>query len=213
MRCRHRPHHPISDHSERAHVLAVPKSQFTVGCPRIDGLFAQAPPEAWEKVSCGDGAKGPRLYHWAAVRLPAVAEFDYQGEVPHRMRWALGRRSIRKPDAPPARTGAHPRERRFPGSGTSPPLPDRPRPRKRPETTDPATPDVPRRRGRAGPPLAEKAIPAGGKGVVRFSTHGHFRLMIILRQPRSFTVHRKNHSFPRLRETSGTCRRKARRVM
>ncbi|WP_328765009.1 IS701 family transposase [Streptomyces sp. NBC_00272] len=80
------------------YVLAVPKSQFTAGCPRIDGLFAQAPAEAWEKISCGDGAKGPRVYHWAAVRLPAVAEFDYQGEVPHRMRWALARRSIRKPD-------------------------------------------------------------------------------------------------------------------
>ncbi|WP_405754165.1 IS701 family transposase [Streptomyces sp. NBC_00073] len=80
------------------YVLAVPKSQFTAGCPRIDGLFAQAPAEAGEKISCGDGAKGPRVYHWAAVRLPAVAEFDYQGEVPHRMRWALARRSIRKPD-------------------------------------------------------------------------------------------------------------------
>jgi SRSO17 transposase len=80
------------------YVLAVPKSQFTVGCPRIDGLFAQAPAEAWEKISCGNGAKGPRVYHWAAVRLPAVAEFDYQGEVPHRMRWALARRSISKPD-------------------------------------------------------------------------------------------------------------------
>ncbi|MFG2241638.1 hypothetical protein [Streptomyces sp. NPDC048734] len=32
------------------------------------------------------------------MRLPAVAEFDYQGEVPHRMRWALARRSISKPD-------------------------------------------------------------------------------------------------------------------
>ena len=79
-------------------LLAVPKFQFTVGCPRIEGLFAQAPAEAWEKISCGDGARSPRLYSWAAVRLPAVAEFDYQGEVPHRMRWALARRSISKPD-------------------------------------------------------------------------------------------------------------------
>ncbi|MDX3784373.1 hypothetical protein PV757_47775 [Streptomyces europaeiscabiei] len=39
-----------------------------------------------------------RVYHWAAVRLPAVAEFDHQGEVPHRMRWALARHSISKPD-------------------------------------------------------------------------------------------------------------------
>ncbi|MFF1651187.1 IS701 family transposase [Streptomyces sp. NPDC058240] len=88
----------LLEQSGVGYVLAVPKSQFTVGCPRIEGLFAQAPDEAWEKISCGNGAKGPRVYHWAAVRLPAVAEFDYQGEVPHRMRWALARRSIRKPD-------------------------------------------------------------------------------------------------------------------
>jgi SRSO17 transposase len=88
----------LLEQSGTGYVLAVPKSQFSVGCSRIEGLFAQAPDEAWEKVSCGDGAKGPRVYHWAAVRLPAVAEFDYQGEVPHRMRWALARRSISKPD-------------------------------------------------------------------------------------------------------------------
>lgn len=88
----------LLEQSGIGYVLAVPKSQFTVGCPRIEDLFAQAPAEAWEKRSCGDGAKGPRVYHWAAVRLPAVAEFDYQGEVPHRMRWAMARRSIGKPD-------------------------------------------------------------------------------------------------------------------
>ncbi|MET7684505.1 IS701 family transposase [Streptomyces sp. NPDC005423] len=88
----------LLEQSGVGYVLAVPKSQFSVGCSRIEGLFTQAPDEAWEKISCGDGAKGPRVYHWAAVRLPAVAEFDYQGEVPHRMRWALARRSISKPD-------------------------------------------------------------------------------------------------------------------
>ncbi|MEU5369925.1 IS701 family transposase [Streptomyces sp. NPDC005951] len=88
----------LLEQSGVGYVLAVPKSQFSVGCSRIEGLFAQAPAEAWEKISCGDGAKGPRVYHWAAVRLPAVAEFDYQGEFPHRMRWALARRSISKPD-------------------------------------------------------------------------------------------------------------------
>ncbi|GAA3773323.1 hypothetical protein ACFQ0G_42895 [Streptomyces chiangmaiensis] len=43
------------------------------------------------------GAEGPRLYHWAALELPTVAEFDYQGEVPVRRRWALARRSLSKP--------------------------------------------------------------------------------------------------------------------
>jgi hypothetical protein len=32
------------------------------------------------------------------VRSPAVAEFDYQGEVPYRLRWTLVGRSISKPD-------------------------------------------------------------------------------------------------------------------
>jgi len=88
----------LLEQSGVGYVLAVPKSRSTVGCPRIDALFAQAPAQAWEKLSCGDGAKGPRVYHWAAVRLPALAEFDYQGEVPHRMRWAPARRSISRPD-------------------------------------------------------------------------------------------------------------------
>ncbi|WPB87789.1 hypothetical protein R8789_00180 [Streptomyces malaysiensis] len=58
-----------------SYVFAVPKSQHVFG-PRIDCLFAQAPDEVWEPVSCGDGAKGPRLCHWAAHELRAVAEFD-----------------------------------------------------------------------------------------------------------------------------------------
>ncbi|WP_409062522.1 transposase [Streptomyces sp. SYP-A7185] len=88
----------LLEQSGVGYVLAVPKSQFAVGCPRIDHLFAQAPAEAWQKLSCGEGAKGPRIYHWAAVRLPAVEEFDYQGDVPFRMRWALARRSLSRPD-------------------------------------------------------------------------------------------------------------------
>ncbi|WP_370685172.1 IS701 family transposase [Streptomyces sp. MnatMP-M27] len=80
------------------YVVAVPKSQFTVGCPRIDHLFAQAPPDAWERRSCGQGAKGLRMYDWAAIQLPAVAEFGYQGEELTRRRWALARRSLSKPD-------------------------------------------------------------------------------------------------------------------
>ncbi|GAB3949324.1 hypothetical protein GCM10028832_01370 [Streptomyces sparsus] len=80
-----------------ATVLAVPKSVFSVGCSPIEVLFTQAPGGAWEKMSCGDGREGPRVCHWAAVRLSTVIQFDYQGEVSHRMWWALALRSIRKP--------------------------------------------------------------------------------------------------------------------
>lgn len=78
------------------YVLAVPKSQQVPRYGRIDHLFTQAPDEAWEKRSCGDGAKGPRVYHWAAVQLPVIGDFD--GEHPHHHRWALARRSISRPD-------------------------------------------------------------------------------------------------------------------
>lgn len=45
----------LLEQSGVGYVLAVPKSQFSVGCSRIESLFAQAPDDAWEKVSCGDG--------------------------------------------------------------------------------------------------------------------------------------------------------------
>jgi SRSO17 transposase len=87
----------LLEQSGLGYVLAVPKSQQVFG-PRIDHLFTQAPDEAWEPISCGEGAKGPRLYHWAALELPTVTEFDYQGQTPVRRRWALARRSLRKPE-------------------------------------------------------------------------------------------------------------------
>ncbi|MFJ4980410.1 IS701 family transposase [Streptomyces coeruleorubidus] len=78
------------------YVLAVPKSQPVPRFGRVDHLFSQAPDEAWERRSCGDGAKGPRVYHWAAVQLSAIEDFD--GERPTHQRWALARRSINRPD-------------------------------------------------------------------------------------------------------------------
>jgi SRSO17 transposase len=74
----------------------VPKSQQVYG-PRIeDRILREAPPEAWERLSAGPGAKGERYYDWAAARLPAVWEFD--GDEPTRQRWMLARRSFHKPD-------------------------------------------------------------------------------------------------------------------
>jgi SRSO17 transposase len=80
------------------YVLAVPKSQFSLAGPRIDTVFEQAPDQAWERRSCGAGAKGQREYDWAAVQLRPVAEHDYQDGVLIRRRWALARRSVSRPD-------------------------------------------------------------------------------------------------------------------
>ncbi|GAB2473909.1 IS701 family transposase [Streptomyces incanus] len=81
--------------AQLAYVVAVPKSQQVNG-PRIDHLIGQAPPEAWQRLSAGQGAKGERFYDWAAARLPAVAQSD--DDEPTRQRWMLARRSISKPD-------------------------------------------------------------------------------------------------------------------
>ena len=51
------------------YVVAVPKSQqikSLAGFWRIDQLIEEAPADAWQTLSSGDGAKGPRVYDWAA---------------------------------------------------------------------------------------------------------------------------------------------------
>lgn len=81
------------------YVLAVPKSQqikFLACIGRIDELIDQAPEEAWQRLSAGDGAKGPRVYDWAAAQLPIIMIFD--GEEPTHHRWVLARRSVARPN-------------------------------------------------------------------------------------------------------------------
>ncbi len=87
------------EESGLGYVVAAPKSQQVkslAGCWRIDQLISDAPDNAWERLSCGDGAKGPRVFDRAAAMLPAVPFFD-GGEPSHR-RWVLARRSIARPD-------------------------------------------------------------------------------------------------------------------
>ncbi|MFH9402603.1 IS701 family transposase [Streptomyces sp. NPDC017638] len=79
------------------YVLAVPKSQqLHAPFGRIDQAIADAADQAWERRSCGDDAKGSRLYDWAAARLPVIAVFD--GDRPTHQRWVLARRSPARPE-------------------------------------------------------------------------------------------------------------------
>ncbi|GHE29239.1 hypothetical protein GCM10017771_44840 [Streptomyces capitiformicae] len=78
------------------YVLAVPKSQHVHAIGRIDFAITQAPEDAWERHSCEAGAKGPRVYDWAAARLPAIDDFD--GDAPTHDRWVPARRSPARPD-------------------------------------------------------------------------------------------------------------------
>ena len=55
-------------------------------------MIADLPAETWTPLSAGEGAKGPRLYHWA--RLP----LKYQAGQGFSL-WFLARRSLRDPGA------------------------------------------------------------------------------------------------------------------
>jgi SRSO17 transposase len=75
------------------YVVAVPCSQAipgSAGTSRADVLAAHAPGQAWKRRSCGQGAKGPRLYDWAVASLPA----DEYTTPPGWRRWLLVRRSL-----------------------------------------------------------------------------------------------------------------------
>ena len=94
------------------------------------------PDEAWERLSCGDGAKGPRVYDWAAAQLPAIADFD--GERPPIDRWVLARRSITSPTRSPTTSPTPRRHRRRRAGARSPGAAGRSRSASRPRRTSAA---------------------------------------------------------------------------
>jgi SRSO17 transposase len=58
---------------------------------RVKALAASAPAQAWQRLSAGDGAKGPRVYDWACVRINCPQPDEFQ-------RWLLVRRSVSDPE-------------------------------------------------------------------------------------------------------------------
>jgi SRSO17 transposase len=55
---------------QAGYVMAVPCSEMIAtpaGRKRADALAALVPGGAWQRLSCADGSKGPRLYDWALV--------------------------------------------------------------------------------------------------------------------------------------------------
>jgi len=76
-----------------SYVLAIKRNDTLTtpeGEQRADALIAALPARAWQRLSAGAGAHGPREYHWArsAVRAP------WQ---PGRGYWLLARRSLADP--------------------------------------------------------------------------------------------------------------------
>jgi SRSO17 transposase len=78
-------------------VLAVPSNEHVWvidGEERWEGtvsaVAATLPTEAWQRISCGEGTKGPRLYDWAWVRVAGLVRAGWG-------HWLLTRRSLSDP--------------------------------------------------------------------------------------------------------------------
>jgi SRSO17 transposase len=75
------------------YVVAVASNQAvpgSAGTSRADVLAAHAPPQAWKRRSCGQGAKGPRIFDWAVATLPDSGD----GAPPGWSRHLLARRAL-----------------------------------------------------------------------------------------------------------------------
>ncbi len=85
------------EREEIPHVLAVKRSEKLWALMekgprqvRADRLASQVEETGWIRCSAGDGAKGPRVYDWAAVGIRPLRESG-------RGHWLLVRRSVAKP--------------------------------------------------------------------------------------------------------------------
>jgi SRSO17 transposase len=93
------------EEQELFHVMAVSSGQHVwVGFQqlRIKGLLKEIPDNAWQVVSAGEGAKGPRLYAWALLPLTSIM-IEHQ-------RWLLVRRNLDKPEEMAYYVGFAPRQ-------------------------------------------------------------------------------------------------------
>ena len=67
------------------YVMAVACSEMiatAAGARRADGLAALVPAAGWQRLSCADGSKGPRLHDWALIDTASPGH------------WLLARRSL-----------------------------------------------------------------------------------------------------------------------
>jgi SRSO17 transposase len=93
-------HYRLRAHLEERgmpYVLAVPVSQRVIAQldskvveRRADQLISTVSPQSWKKISAGNGAKGPRLYHWARAPIRPLEDTG-NGY------WLLARRSLADP--------------------------------------------------------------------------------------------------------------------
>jgi len=77
-----------------AHVVAVPMNAMVVSMEltkvRVDRLIADLDETDWQRLSCGDGLRGPRVSDWVVVDIRPLRDPLYG-------HWLLARRSIADP--------------------------------------------------------------------------------------------------------------------
>jgi hypothetical protein len=76
-----------------SYLLAIKRNDtltMTGGGQRADELIAAVPARAWQRLSAGAGAHGPREFHWARVPVQTRPR-------PGRGHWLLARRSLSDP--------------------------------------------------------------------------------------------------------------------
>ncbi|WP_081789961.1 IS701 family transposase [Kutzneria albida] len=76
------------------HVVAVPKSAMVVSMDlmkvRVHRVIAELADSAWQRLSCGDGVRGPRVSDWAAAEIRPLRRQGWG-------HWLLARRSVSDP--------------------------------------------------------------------------------------------------------------------
>lgn len=78
----------------RAYVLSVSGNEYVSKGGqqhKVNVILKDLPDQEWQRISVGDGAKGPRIYDWTWLPLESVPK-------PHWRQWLLVRRSISSPD-------------------------------------------------------------------------------------------------------------------
>jgi SRSO17 transposase len=76
---------------QQPYVLAIPKNQRIGLTTRADAAVARWTPDAWQRLSAGEGSQGPRWYDWAWKPLPfRLLPNGWQ-------QWLLARRSLSDP--------------------------------------------------------------------------------------------------------------------
>ena len=81
------------EEKQQPYVLAVACNQYVwVGYSqgRVDALAKALPSTAWQRLSCGAGSKGERLYDWGVQAINGPQDSTWQ-------RWVLVRRSLSDP--------------------------------------------------------------------------------------------------------------------